>query len=122
MRGKYYLKHTINHSVDNQTRNKNLDNAYKNSLKNDAIQYIRKSDVSIEEKVKYLKNLTHDIFRYGTKYKYNCSLSTVDISQIIKSCGDKRKYEMPKKFLITCKEFEIKLEDEFISELEHVYL
>ena len=39
--------------------------------------------MSIYEKVEYLKNLLHDVCRLETKYKYDCSLKTSDISNII---------------------------------------
>lgn len=93
MRGRYYAKHTVNHIVENQYKIKKRNEAFKTILKTNAIEYIKKTDISIDEKVDYLKGLTHDTYRYGTKYKYECNLKSTDISSIIRSTNDDELYK-----------------------------
>jgi uncharacterized membrane protein len=84
MRGKYYLKHTINHMVDNDERIRQLNANYKAAVKEKAIKYLKNATNStVSDKVEYLNSLTHDVFRFGKKYRYDCSLKYEDISQII---------------------------------------
>lgn len=89
MRGRYYARHTVYHTIDNQTKNKNLNDNYKNVTIKNAINYLKSDNkLSIEEKVIYLRNLTQNNWRYGTKYKYDCNLKSTDIAYIVKSVGD----------------------------------
>ncbi len=92
MRGRYYLKHTINHMVDNSHRAKKSNEHYKSIIKQNAIDYLRNSKDTTDKKVAYLKGLTHDVYRYGTKYKYNCNLNNSDIRQIILKVNDDKLY------------------------------
>jgi hypothetical protein len=93
MRGRYYLKHTINHTVDNQYKIKQLNENYKSMIKKNAVDYLRNTSDDVNKKVIYLKGLTHDTYRYGTKFKYDCNLNSSDISGIIRSiCDDKLYY------------------------------
>jgi len=57
----------------------------KYAIKKNAIDYLRNTSDDMDKKVIYLKGLTHDVYRYGTKYKYDCNLSSSDISNIIRS-------------------------------------
>ena len=88
MRGRYYARHTVYHTINNRQRNKNLNENYKSEIKRNAIDYLRKSDESTDNKVTYLRGLTHDVYRYGRKYKYECNLSSLDVSYIIRSVND----------------------------------
>lgn len=88
MPGKYYLKHTINHSIDNKNRINNLNNNYKNVIKQNAIDYLKNTNENAYKKANYLKNLTHDVYRYGRKYRYECNLSNSDIDTIIRIVND----------------------------------
>lgn len=87
MRGRYYAKHTINHFVDNQLKIKKLNENYKSVIKRNAINHL-KNDIPLNERVAYLRGLTHDVYRYGRKYKYKCNLTASDISYIIRSIND----------------------------------
>lgn len=93
MRGRYYARHTVYHTVDNRERNKRLNENYKKMLKQQAIDYLKKSNDSIDKKVDYLRSLTHDTYRYGTKYKYECNLKSTDISYIIRSANDEELFK-----------------------------
>jgi hypothetical protein len=86
--GKYYAKHTINHLVDSRSKINELNENYKKFTINNAVSYLGTTTDTIDEKIKYLNSLTHDNFRIGRKYKYDCSLNNSQIKKIIKSIGD----------------------------------
>jgi hypothetical protein len=88
MPGKYYLKHMVYRSFDNAQKVNNLNDNYKSIIRLNAVDYLRRTNDSTDEKVQYLKGLTHDVYRHGRKYKYDCSLSNADISEIIRTVQD----------------------------------
>ena len=88
MPGRFYFKHTLNHIVDNQLRINQLNISYKKSIIANAIQYLSTTSDNQEEKVIFLQKLTHDTYRYGRKYKYDCNLHRSEIGRIIKTVGD----------------------------------
>lgn len=92
MPGKYYAKHTLNHFSDNQDKKNKLNDNFRNFIIEQAIAHLKNSDDDIDKKVAYLKDQTHDVFRYGRKYRYDCSLSNYHIEKIIRNIGDEDLY------------------------------
>jgi hypothetical protein len=92
MRGRYYLKNTINRTVDNRSRNREKDAKYKQIVRKNAVDFIKSPNASIDEKISYLKKLTADCYRYGTKYKYDCRFSETEIKSIIMEVKDSNLY------------------------------
>lgn len=88
MPGRYYAKHTLNHTIDNQDKIKQLNNAFKSMTVNYANEYLRTTTDSIDQKIVYLRNLQTNNYRHGRKYKYDCNLSEYEIKQLIKNVGD----------------------------------
>lgn len=88
-----YSKLTINHKVDNKNRNDKQNEKYKEIVRKNAIDYMRYQGVNIDEKIKYMRNLTTDCYRHGTKYKYDCNFSTSEVSSILKEVGDDDLYK-----------------------------
>lgn len=88
MRGRYYARHAIYHSIDNQHRINKLNENYKSITKRQAISYLKIPELCLKEKVVYLNSLTQDNYRYGRKYKYKCNLNSSEISQIIRIVND----------------------------------
>ena len=56
-----------------------LNKNYRSALINNAVAYLQKTNDSMDEKVMYLRKLTYGVYRYGRKYKYDCSLSTLHL-------------------------------------------
>ena len=85
--GRYYLKHTINHQVDNRMRIEEANKRFKAAARIEAINYLSDANVSLEEKISYATSLK-DLYRYGRKYKYHCGFTNAEIVRILSESGN----------------------------------
>lgn len=88
MRGRRYLNGMIRNSLHTKSTNDSKNNAFKQMIIENQIQFIKNGYPDIGSKVNELKDLTHDLYRVGYKYKYDCSLTNSEISMIICSARD----------------------------------
>ena len=58
MPGRYYLKHMINHMVDNQERVNRKDRRFRNFLINKAVEYLKTTHDDLETRTQYVNYLT----------------------------------------------------------------
>lgn len=94
MPGKYYFKHAVFHTVDNRDRINALNENFKNMIKQNALNYLRTTEDSLEKQAEFLKSLTHDNYRVGNKYKYDCSLNIIEISSLIRVVNNNELHKM----------------------------
>ncbi len=76
-----------NWEYDNNRKIKDLNENYKKRIIEATINNLRSMD-NLQEKLDCINRLKTNNYRYGTKYKYECNLSEVEIKQILDKCNE----------------------------------
>lgn len=76
-----------NWEYDNNRKIKDLNENYKKRIIEMSIKNLRSMD-TLQEKLDCINRLKTNNYRYGTKYKYECNLSEVEIKQILDKCNE----------------------------------
>jgi hypothetical protein len=57
------------------------------------IKYLKSPNDNLDRKVEYLNGLTNNLYRYGSKYKYDCHLSKFQVLEILNNVKDNELYK-----------------------------